>query len=156
VNGKGAAAVATRISVTYSGDRVGEWPTLEVDIAYRRRTWTTDDGKKAWLGGWRVVNTANDRELGWVAGDAESGWSAHITSDAFRGDGTTGDKGEILDDVPHHLYHYGNGGCQPIIVDCTTREEAAEELVYHLAKHRAPALGFGRHYLVRPYNSTVR
>jgi hypothetical protein len=148
--------MATRISVTYSGDRVGEWPTLEVDIAYRKRTWTTDDGRKAWLGGWLVVNTANGRTLGWVAGDATRGWGAYITADAFRGDGTTDDKGDILDEVPGHLYHGNNTCCEPIIVECKRREGAVEELVYQLAKNRAPALGFGRHYLVRPYKSMVR
>jgi hypothetical protein len=144
--------MTTRISVSYSGDRVGERPTLDVEIVYRKRILDMGDGRQVWIGGWDVVNAANDRRLGRVCGDPKSGWSAYVAADAFRGDGETGETGDVLDEVPRHLYHWN----EPVDVDGRTRDSVLEELVYHLAKHRAPALGFRRHYLVRPYSRGVR
>ena len=116
--------------------RDGLGKEITVEIAYRKRSY----------GGWLVVRADNGRELGWLTTrGGSSGWSAHVSSVAFRGD-TIDDTGDILDNVPQRLFH-GEDSFRSVEIGWPqeTREQAAEYLVRWLAKERATALGYGRH-----------
>lgn len=79
-------------------------------------------------------------------------WHAWPVADAFRGDHFD-DEGDILDDVPDDMYarsgRVGMGGF-------SHRDGSTESLLQHLYRWRAPALGFGRHWDVRRYESPLR
>jgi hypothetical protein len=134
LRGADKAPAATVITIADFLDHSNDFT---VEIAYRKRSY----------GGWEVVRADNGRRLGWLCKDDE-GWSAYVSSDAFRGD-SADDRGESLDEVP--LYLFG-GQCQVVsdrIAFEATRDDAAGQIVRRLHKYSAPALGFGRRYDVR-------
>jgi len=127
----------------------GQFSAVTVEIVYRKRQW----------GGWEVKRADNGRDLGWVVQPyKEKTWDAHVTSAAFRGTGPD-DEGNLLDDVSAYLYNGVTGRpaeCHAVAEGCRGRDEAAQEMIRHLYAKSAPAVGFGPHYLVRPWASRVR
>lgn len=124
-----------------------DFPEVRLEVRLVKRTY----------GGWHVVRADNNRELGWLTkgkfDDGSPCWEARVASAAFRGDGPD-DEGYILDDVPLHLFNGRDSlTCDPVGYG-RTRQEAAEELFYHLRKHEAPAVGFGRKYSVKRWHDS--
>lgn len=101
------------------------------------------------FGGWAVTRKDNGRHLGWLVKHDDL-WEARANSGAFRGEGID-DEGYILDDVPLYLFN----GITSLKADACgygkTREDATSELLWHLHRNHAPALGYGRHHAVKPY-----
>jgi hypothetical protein len=127
---------------TYIGS--GETATLE--ICYRLRKWENTP-----IGGWTVHRADNGRRLGWLTRSSSDGlWDARVAEEAFRGTGPD-DTGDSLDDVPDHLIRTSHvtGGQVPVAHAESTRDSAAANLLSYLHDHRAPAVGYGRHYGVR-------
>lgn len=117
----------------------GKWVERTFDVRYSKRE----------FGGWIVRLNDNDRELGWLtrSPDGER-WEARVSSVAFRGQ-YPGDTGYVLDDVPTYLHNGSDRFSSRKIADETTRREAAVEILWHLVRHEAPAVGFGPHPAVR-------
>lgn len=109
---------------------------------------------------WNVRRADNDRLLGWVypprAGN-DKAWTAHVASGAFRGDDVN-DEGDILDHVPAYLYNGSEAEtfkC-PTITRSGSRYDAVIELLSWLLRKHAPAMGYGRHFEVRRYDTAER
>lgn len=141
------AAIITCTDYDQATDAGGH-PTIVFEIAYTRREWRD---------GWTVTLAGTGRRLGWLVparddhGDRVKGWDARALPDAFRGDGPD-DQGDPLDQVPDDLYGARSDGSIRAIAWGIDRDAAVRELVRILYGKRAPALGFGAHYRVRPYH----
>lgn len=124
-----------------------------IEVRFIRHTTPTDR--------WYVQRFDNGRTLGWLCpprnrGKLDRQWSTHVPAEAFRGEGTD-DLGDVLDRVPADLFGHGKDQfTSPAIAYDRTRREAAHELITHLSRHRAPALGHGRHPRVERYMSAER
>lgn len=117
----------------YAWDDSGARRTL--DVRYARREY----------GGWLIRRADNGRLLGWAVKSTDGKeWHGYVADDPFRGDDVN-DEGYYLDDVPGYLTKRGDGW-HTITGD--TRAEVAETIISCLCREKAPALGFGRHYLV--------
>ncbi|WP_431728531.1 hypothetical protein [Verrucosispora sp. TAA-831] len=114
---------------------------IVVLVRFKRRQW----------GGWSIVRADNGRLLGWTdkvtSGEHGGRWSAHVTSNAFRGDGPD-NEGELLDTVQYRLYNGDpNNSLVSNPIDYGDRRmDAAEAIVQHLVEMHAPAVGYPRHY----------
>jgi len=97
--------------------------------------------------GYNVYRADNGRLLGWVI-PPDSGrkcWVAYNAEEAFKGDDVN-DTGYILDEVSDYLTRNGDGWNR---IGGSTRREATNELLEHLSRQRATALGYGRNHEVR-------
>jgi hypothetical protein len=139
--------ISAAISVTDYDSRgeSGEWLVRTYEIIYRRREW----------GGWKVC-LLNGRCIGWLCPSNDDkgrpGWEGRIEPSAFRGAGPD-DQGNVLDEVPDDLYGASSGphgGCRAVAWG-RDRDEATREILRKLVGRRAPAVGFGAHYRVRPW-----
>lgn len=107
--------------------------------------------EKVNVGGYYVQHAGTGVNLGWVTKEKDGTWEARCATAAFLGDGTTGDLGYSLDNVPNDLINYrdysvnSRGPGHDAVGLGSTREEAAEALLYWLVKHRAPQAGFPAH-----------
>lgn len=106
-----------------------------IDVRYTRRDW----------GGWHICRADNGRVLGWAVKSMDGKeWHGYVADGPFRGDDAN-DEGDVMDRVPETLTRRGNGWDT---MTGTTRLDIAEGIVSWLCRQKAPALGFGRHYLV--------
>jgi hypothetical protein len=123
----------------------GQWIERNIEIKFVKRTY----------GGYRIVRADNGRDLGWVTPGDTSKWQGYVASSAFRGI-SADDEGDILDDVPLHLFNGRDAVSANPSAHGRTREEVADEIVYRLVREHAPAVGFGAHFGVTPYRPRVQ
>lgn len=128
---------------TYTDAAGSGYREVEVEVRFTKRAY----------GGWLVRRADNGRELGWLVRDGKL-WQARVSASAFRGQDVD-DYGDVLDDVPLYLFN-GKSRLEawPIVSDAATREDAAHDLLWHLHRHHATALGYGPHPAVTPYRSS--
>lgn len=136
-------ATSRQLTVFFNG---GEERTLSISFTPRE------------FGGWDVSRAHDGRLLGWLIYDplkpVKTRWEARTHDGAFRGDGLDGtaNEGHPLDEVPSHLtsrrelFRYDPVGFG------RSRTDATYQLVYWLCRHAAPAVGFGPHPKVRPWD----
>lgn len=126
----------------------GRGDFVEFEVRFTKREW----------GGWVVRRADNGRELGWMYRSTdEKTWTSYVSDEAFRGSGKD-DKGDILDRVPAYLSRRLGESFRhdPVAVGCTTRVCAAAEILDWLDREHAPAMGYGPHYMVAPWESRIR
>ncbi|MEV8636830.1 hypothetical protein AB0395_34830 [Streptosporangium sp. NPDC051023] len=94
--------------------------------------------------GRRVVRRAdNNRQLGWATTE-DGQFRVYIHAGAFRGDDVN-DEGDALDEVPDDLTNASAPYQHEPISQEARLGWVLEDLVDHLDRHRAPAVGHPRH-----------